>query len=57
MSSASDIKDKTTKDEFLVGLKHVIADLRSNDVKDFDSVAGALSNYRRRFFAEREETV
>ncbi|KIV85340.1 hypothetical protein PV11_01043 [Exophiala sideris] len=55
MSSASDIKDKTTRDEFLVGLKHVIADLRSNDVKDFDSVAGALSNYRRKFFAEREE--
>ncbi|KAI1617668.1 hypothetical protein EDD36DRAFT_479580 [Exophiala viscosa] len=57
MSSAGDIKDKTTRDEFLVGLKHVIADLRSNDVKDFDSVAGALSNYRRKFFAEREETV
>ena len=55
MSSASDIKDKTTRDEFLVGLKHVIADLRSNDVKDFDSVAGALSNYRRKFFAEKED--
>ncbi|KIW75871.1 hypothetical protein Z517_10616 [Fonsecaea pedrosoi CBS 271.37] len=55
MSSASDIKDKPTRDEFHAGLKQVIAGLRANEVKDFEKVADALSVYRRKFFAEREE--
>lgn len=55
MSSASDIKDKGLRDEFLVGLKQVIADLRQKEVKEFESVANALSAYRRRFFLKREE--
>ncbi|EXJ62791.1 hypothetical protein A1O7_03230 [Cladophialophora yegresii CBS 114405] len=55
MSSASDIKDKATKDEFHAGLKQVIAELRANEVKDFEKVAEALSKYRRDFSAAREE--
>lgn len=55
MSSASDIKDKNLRDQFLVGLKQVIAELRQKEVKEFESVANALSAYRRRFFTEREE--
>ena len=55
MSSASDIRDKTVRDEFLVGLKQVIADLRQKEVKEFENVADALSIYRRQFFAKREE--
>ena len=55
MSSASDIKDKGAKDEFHAGLKAVIAELRANDVKDFEKVADALSKYRRDFFAWGEE--
>ncbi|ETI23362.1 hypothetical protein G647_05163 [Cladophialophora carrionii CBS 160.54] len=55
MSSASDIKDKATKDEFHTGLKQVIADLRAHEVKDFEKVAEALSKYRRDFSAAREE--
>jgi len=54
MSSASDIKDKDVRDQFLVGLKQVIADLRAREVKEFENVADALSVYRRKFFAERE---
>lgn len=38
-----------------MGLKEVIADLRSREVKEFENVADALSVYRRKFFAEREE--
>ncbi len=53
MSSASDIKDKATRDEFHAGLKVVIAGLRAHDVKDFEKVADALSKYRREFFADR----
>ncbi|KAK5065132.1 hypothetical protein LTR84_000968 [Exophiala bonariae] len=55
MSSASDIKDKTIRDQYLVGLKQVIADLRQKEVKQFENVAQALSAYRRQFFAEKEE--
>ncbi|KIX98153.1 uncharacterized protein Z520_06233 [Fonsecaea multimorphosa CBS 102226] len=55
MSSAGDIKDKATRDEFHAGLKQIIAGLRANEVKDFEKVAEALSVYRRKFFAEREE--
>ncbi|KIV91173.1 hypothetical protein, variant [Exophiala mesophila] len=55
MSSASDIKDKGIRDEFLVGLKQVIADLRQKEVKEFENVANALSAYRREFFSKREE--
>ncbi|EXJ83920.1 hypothetical protein A1O1_07549 [Capronia coronata CBS 617.96] len=55
MSSAADIKDKVLRDQFIVGLKQVIADLKSRDVKDFEEVAAALSTYRRTFFAEKEE--
>ncbi|KAK5271501.1 hypothetical protein LTR96_003326 [Exophiala xenobiotica] len=55
LSSASDIKDKATRDEFLQGLKQVIAGMRAQDVKEFESVAGALSTYRREFFAERAQ--
>ena len=53
MSSAGDIKDKATRDDFHAGLKQVIADLRAGEVKDFEKVADALSKYRRTFFAER----
>ncbi|KAJ9612239.1 hypothetical protein H2200_003836 [Cladophialophora chaetospira] len=53
MSSASDIKDKATRDDFHAGLKLVITGLRANDIKDFEKVADALSKYRREFFAER----
>jgi len=52
MSSANDFKDKDQKDRYLRGLKEVIAGLRQKGVKEFDSVADALSNYRRRFSAE-----
>lgn len=55
MSSASDIKDKAVRDQFLVGLKQVIADMRVKEVKEFESVADALSVYRRNFFAEQEQ--
>lgn len=55
MSSASDIKDRAVRDQYLMGLKEVIADLRSREVKEFENVADALSVYRRKFFAEREE--
>ena len=55
MSSASDIKDKAQRDQYLVGLKQVIADLRQKEVKEFENVAQALSAYRRQFFAEKEE--
>lgn len=55
MSSASDIKDRVLRDQYLVGLKQVIADLRQKEVKEFENVAQALSAYRRQFFAEREE--
>lgn len=54
MSSASDIKDKTQRDQYLVGLKQVIADLRQKEVKEFENVAQALSAYRRQFFAEKK---
>ncbi|OAP57102.1 hypothetical protein AYL99_09215 [Fonsecaea erecta] len=55
MSSASGIKDKSTRDAFHAGLKLVIAGLRANEVRDFEKVAHTLSEYRRQFFAEREE--
>ncbi|EXJ79850.1 hypothetical protein A1O3_08135 [Capronia epimyces CBS 606.96] len=55
MSSAADIKDKTLRDQFIVGLKQVIAGLKARDVKEFEEVANALSAYRRNFFAEKEE--
>ncbi|KIW97100.1 uncharacterized protein Z519_02492 [Cladophialophora bantiana CBS 173.52] len=55
MSSASDIKGKSARDEFHAGLKQVIAGLRAGEVKDFEKVAEALSMYRRKFFADREE--
>ena len=54
MSSNSDIKEKENRDLFTKGLKELIADLRSRNVKEFENVATELSNYRRRFFAERE---
>lgn len=54
MSSASDIKDKDVRDQFLAGLKQVIANLRAKEVKEFESVADALSIYRRQFYADRE---
>ena len=54
LSSASDLKDKLQRDQYLLGLKQVIADLRSRGVKEFDSVAEALSQYRRRFWKQLE---
>ncbi|KIW17064.1 hypothetical protein PV08_04255 [Exophiala spinifera] len=53
MSSGSNM-DKATKDQFFTGLKEVIADLRARDIKEFDGVANALSEYRRKFFAVRD---
>lgn len=55
MSSAADIKDKVVRDQFILGLKQVIADLKAREVKEFEEVADALSVYRRNFFAEKEE--
>lgn len=46
--------DKATKDDFFSGLKEVIADLRARDIKEFDGVANALSEFRRKFFAARD---
>jgi hypothetical protein len=54
MSSAAGIADKATKDAFHAGLKQVIADLRTNEVRDFEKVADALSKYRRSFFTKLE---
>ncbi|KAG9776935.1 hypothetical protein KCU88_g4683, partial [Aureobasidium melanogenum] len=54
MSSAMDIEDATERNEFIVGLKHVIADLKSRGVKEFEEVADALSAYRRQFFAAKD---
>lgn len=54
MSSANDILDKDERDRYLSGLKQVIADLRQKGVKDFESVANALSSYRRQYFTEQE---
>ncbi len=55
MSSAADIKDKAVREPFLAGLKQVIADLRQEGVKEFESVADALSVYGRRFIEEKDE--
>ena len=52
MSSTSDIKDKEIRDLFTKGLKDLIADLRSRNVKEFENVATELSKYRRQFFIE-----
>lgn len=57
MSSAGDIKDQAQRDQYLVGLKQVIAGLRQKDVKEFENVADALSAYRRQFFAEQEAAL
>lgn len=53
MSSALDIKDPDTRNQYLKGLKQVIADLRQGGVKEFENVATALSTYRRKFFTEQ----
>lgn len=53
MSSGTNM-DKATKEDFFNGLKEVIADLRARDIKEFDGVANALSEYRRNFFATRD---
>lgn len=49
MSSALEFTDKDTRDRYLLGLKGVIADLRARNVRDFEAVASALSEYRRKF--------
>jgi hypothetical protein len=49
MSSARDFKLGEQRDQFLIGLKQVIAELRSKGVKEFPTVAGALAAYRRTF--------
>jgi len=53
MSSANDIKDKALRDQYVTGLKQVIADLRQKGVKEFENVANALSAYRRQFHADQ----
>lgn len=52
MSSAHEFTDKEVRDRYLLGLKGVIADLRTQNVRDFEDVAKALSEYRRKFVAE-----
>jgi hypothetical protein len=49
MSSANDFKQKEERDQFVTGLKQVIAQLREKGVKEFDLVASELAAYRRRF--------
>ncbi|KPI42273.1 Protein red1 [Cyphellophora attinorum] len=51
MSSAAEFTDQAVRDRYLMGLKGVIADLRARNVRDFEDVAGALSEYRRKFVA------
>lgn len=53
MSSANDIKDKALRDQYLLGLKQVIARLRQEGVKEFPLVADALSKYRREWTASQ----
>ena len=54
LSSNADIKDKETRDRYTRGLKNLIADLRSRNVKDFENVANELSSYRRKFMTGLE---
>ena len=49
MSSARDFQQGDQRDQFLIGLKQVIAELRSKGVKEFPTVASALAAYRRSF--------
>lgn len=51
MSSAADIKEKSDRDQYVTGLKKVIAKLRQEGAKDFEVVADALSQYRREWAA------
>jgi len=51
MSSASDFKQKEQRDQYLTGLKQVIAELRLRGEKRFEEVADELASYRRRFLA------
>jgi len=55
MSSANDFKQKEQRDQFLTGLKQVIAELRTKGVKEFELVADELASYRRRFLANLED--
>lgn len=57
MSSANDIKDKNLRDQYLLGLKSVIAGLRERGVKEFSDVAQALSQYRREWMAKQDGIV
>lgn len=54
MSSASEFTDKDTRDRYLLGLKGIIADLRARNVRDFEDVAAALSEYRRKFVSSEQ---
>lgn len=57
MSSANDIKDKALRDQYLLGLKKVIATLREQGVREFAEVANALSQYRREWQASQDGIV
>lgn len=46
---------KPVRDEYLLSLKKVIAQLRTEGVKEFEDVAKALSEHRRNFFKQKEE--
>ena len=57
MSSANDIKSKDERDRYVVGLKQIIADLRTKGVKEFNKVAHELAAYRRRFREEQDPSL
>ena len=57
MSSANDLKDKQQRDDYLLGLKKVIAGLRGQGVKEFGEVANALSQYRREWLQKQDGIV
>lgn len=45
------------KDRFIDGLKKVLQDLKTNKLKDFDSITKALVQYRNNFLGDKSKIL
>ena len=57
LASSRSIEDRIQKDEYMAGLKQVIANLRTRGVKEFSDVASELVMYRRRFMEQQDPAL
>ena len=57
MGSLREGKTPEEKDQYITGLKQIINEMRRDKVKDFNTVATEIADYRRRFLQDSSRVL